>query len=74
VREFVDMAFSHAGLDYTRYVTTDSELYRPAEVNLLRGDARKAHRVLGWTPRIRFADLVREMVEEDCRALGVAHQ
>ena len=71
VREFVDMAFSHVGLDYTRYVTTDSELYRPAEVNLLRGDAGKARRVLGWTPRIRFADLVREMVDEDCRALGV---
>jgi GDPmannose 4,6-dehydratase len=71
VREFADLAFSHAGLDYRRYVTPDPELYRPAEVNLLRGDASKAHRVLGWTHHVRFEDLVREMVDEDCRALGI---
>jgi GDPmannose 4,6-dehydratase len=71
VREFADLAFSHAGLDYRRYVTPDPELYRPAEVNLLRGDAGKAHRVLGWTHHVRFEDLVREMVDEDCRALGI---
>ena len=71
VREFVDLAFSHVGLDYRKYVTTDPELFRPAEINLLRGDASKARRVLGWSHRVKFADLVREMVEEDCRALGV---
>jgi GDPmannose 4,6-dehydratase len=71
VREFVEMAFSHVGLDYTRYVTTDPQLFRPAEVNLLQGDAGKAQRVLGWTPRVKFAGLVREMVDEDCRALGI---
>jgi GDPmannose 4,6-dehydratase len=71
VREFVEMAFSHVGLDYTKYVTTDPELFRPAEVNLLKGDASKAQRVLGWTHKVKFNDLVREMVDEDCRALGI---
>jgi GDPmannose 4,6-dehydratase len=71
VREFVEMAFSHVGLDYTKYVTTDPELFRLAEVNLLKGDASKAQRVLGWTHKVKFNDLVREMVDEDCRALGI---
>ena len=71
VREFVDLAFSHAGLDYRKYVVHDPDLFRPAEVNLLLGDSAKAHATLGWKNRIGFAELVREMVEEDCRALGV---
>jgi GDPmannose 4,6-dehydratase len=71
VREFVELAFSHAGLDYRRYVVNDPDLFRPAEVNLLLGDSSKARARLGWSPKIRFEDLVREMVEEDCRALGV---
>ena len=71
VREFADLAFSHVGLDYRRYVIPDPDLYRPAEVNLLRGDAAKARRVLGWTHHIGFEDLVREMVDEDCRAVGI---
>ena len=71
VREFVDLAFSHVGLDYTRYVIEDKQLYRPAEVNLLQGDASKARRVLGWESQVRFADLVKEMVDADCLALGV---
>ncbi len=66
VREFVELAFSHVGLDYTKYVTTDPELYRPAEINLLRGDAAKARRVLGWSHHVTFPELVREMVEADC--------
>jgi GDPmannose 4,6-dehydratase len=52
-------------------VVPDPELYRPAEVNLLRGDAGKARRVLGWTHRTGFEELVREMVDADCRAAGV---
>ena len=71
VREFVELAFAHAGLDYSQYVAIDSELYRPAEINLLKGDPAKARRVLGWRHRIGFEDLVREMVDEDCRALGL---
>src|SRR5215813_3935820 len=71
VREFVELAFSHAGLDYRKYVVHDPDLFRPAEVNLLLGDSAKAQSTLGWKNRIGFAHLVREMVEEDCRALGV---
>jgi GDPmannose 4,6-dehydratase len=71
VREFVDLAFSHAGLDYRRHVVTDSELFRPAEVNLLLGDSSKARLKFGWKSRIHFEELVREMVEADCLALGV---
>ncbi|HZU30354.1 MAG TPA: GDP-mannose 4,6-dehydratase, partial [Candidatus Angelobacter sp.] len=48
VREFVDLAFSHAGLDYRKYVLGDPELFRPAEVNLLQGDSSKARAKLGW--------------------------
>ena len=71
MREFAELAFSRAGLDYRQYVKRDPELYRPAEINLLQGDAGKARRVLGWTNHIRFAELVREMVDEDCRAMGL---
>jgi GDPmannose 4,6-dehydratase len=71
VREFVELAFSHAGLDYRDYVTTDPTLFRPAEVNLLLGDYTKARTRLGWTPSTTFESLVRGMVEADCRALGV---
>jgi GDPmannose 4,6-dehydratase len=71
VRDFVDLAFSHAGLDYRQYVVNDPDLFRPAEVNLLLGDSAKARAKLGWQNRIGFQELVREMVEEDCLALGV---
>ena len=71
VREFVDLAFSCGGLDYRKYVVTDPDLFRPAEVNLLLGDSAKASAKLGWKSDVRFKDLVREMVEEDCLALGV---
>lgn len=71
VREFVALAFSHVGLDYQDYVLADPTLFRPAEVNLLLGDSTKAHTLLGWTPGTTFEGLVREMVESDCRALGV---
>jgi GDPmannose 4,6-dehydratase len=71
VREFVELAFAHAGLDYRDYVKPDPDLFRPAEVNLLQGDASKAMKKLGWSHRIGFEALVREMVEADCRALGL---
>jgi len=71
VRDFVDLAFSHVGLDYRQYVVTDPDLFRPAEVNLLLGDSSKARAKFGWKSQVRFEDLVPEMVEEDCRALGV---
>jgi GDPmannose 4,6-dehydratase len=71
VREFVNLAFSHAGLDYRQYVVSDPDLFRPAEVNLLLGNSAKASAKLGWKSQVRFGDLVREMVEADCLALGV---
>ena len=71
VREFVDMAFRIAGLEYEKYVVIDRDLYRPSEVNLLSGDASKAQRELGWNPTVHFAELVREMVVNDCVAMGV---
>jgi GDPmannose 4,6-dehydratase len=71
VREFAELAFSCAGLDYRMYVDSDPHLFRPAEVNVLQGDAGKAKKRLGWQHRIRFEALVAEMVEADCRALGV---
>jgi GDPmannose 4,6-dehydratase len=71
VQEFVELAFSYVGLDYRDYVVTDPTLFRPAEVNLLLGNCAKARTKLGWTPSTTFDALVHEMVEGDCRALGV---
>ena len=71
VREFVELAFSYAGLDYRQYVMADPDLYRPSEVTLLLGDASKANRVLGWRHETGFAQLVREMVVNDCLLQGL---
>ncbi len=71
VREFVELAFAYAGLDYRKFVVIDSELYRPSEVNLLLGDASKARQVLGWSHRIGFRELVCEMVVNDCLLQGL---
>lgn len=68
VREFCELAFSVAGLDFEKYVKTDERYYRPAEVDLLVGDSSKARRVLGWAPRYSFSEMVREMVEADLQA------
>lgn len=65
VREFCELAFAEAGLDYKDFVKVDERFYRPAEVDLLVGDATKARQTLGWQPRYTFADLVREMVQSD---------
>jgi GDPmannose 4,6-dehydratase len=71
VRDFVRLAFENAGLDYKRFVVVDPEFFRPAEAVPLSGDASKARRVLGWTPRTRFEDLVAEMVVNDRKLLDV---
>jgi GDPmannose 4,6-dehydratase len=71
VREFAQLAFACAGLDYQAHVVVDTVLYRPAEVNLLMGNAAKARHKLGWKPRVSFEELVREMVASDCAALGI---
>jgi len=65
VRELVDVAFKIVGLDYHDYVTVDSSLLRPAEVDYLCGDSSYARKELGWTPNVTFEQLVQMMVEED---------
>ncbi len=67
VRELVEAAFGHAGLDWRSFVAEDPALIRPAEVDLLVGDAGKARRVLGWRPEVGFAELVQMMVDADLR-------
>ncbi len=70
VREFCKAAFSHLGLDYEQYVVVDKQFFRPAEVDVLRGDSSKARKVLGWAPKRVFEDIVKEMVAADLEALG----
>ena len=65
VRELCELAFSHVGLDWKRYVKVDPRLVRPAEVDALQADPSKAVRELGWTPTTSFAQLVRMMVDAD---------
>lgn len=65
VREFCQLAFSYVGLHWEDYVEIDPALFRPAEVNRLRGDATKARTVLGWEPTVTFEQLVRMMVDAD---------
>jgi GDPmannose 4,6-dehydratase len=69
VREFCELAFSHAGLDWEKYVVQDQRFFRPAEVDLLVGNPAKAHTKLGWKARTSFADLVRLMVDADLALL-----
>ena len=71
VADFVNLAFSLAGLDPAKYVTEDPEFYRPAEVNILIGNPGKAQAQLGWRSKTDFEGLVREMVMCDCAILGV---
>ena len=65
VRELLDEAFGYAGLDWQNYVKIDERYLRPAEVDLLLGDATKAKAKLGWEPTVRFPELVRMMVDHD---------
>ena len=69
VREFCQIAFGHAGLDWEKYVRVDERHFRPAEVDLLIGDATRAHTMLGWKPEVTFEDLVCMMVDADLAAL-----
>ncbi|HJU16539.1 MAG TPA: GDP-mannose 4,6-dehydratase [Stellaceae bacterium] len=65
VRDFVELAFAAAGLDWRRHVEIDPRYFRPTEVDALRGDPTKARQVLGWRPRVGFAELVEIMVAHD---------
>ena len=70
VRELVETAFSHAGLDWSRYVRTDPAFMRPAEVDVLLADPSRARKELGWEPQVDFAGLVRMMVDADLARHG----
>ena len=72
VRELVEAAFAHAGLDWRKHVVVDPKFIRPAEVDLLLADPGKARRELGWEPKVDFASLVAKMVDADMERLGRA--
>jgi GDPmannose 4,6-dehydratase len=69
VRDLVDVAFGHVGLDWQEYVEVDPRLIRPAEVEVLQADASKAASVLGWKPKVTFEGLVTMMVDSDLERL-----
>ena len=71
VRQLVEIAFGHLGLDWSRYVRTDPAFLRPAEVDHLIGDSSKARQVLGWTPDVGFQSLVTMMVDADLAGLSL---
>ena len=69
VKEFLELAFNHVNLSYEDHVTVDEKFFRPAEVDLLVGDASLAKKELGWAPKTSFADLVTGMVDSDLQLL-----
>jgi GDPmannose 4,6-dehydratase len=70
VRELVEIAFAHVGLDYREFVVSDPRFYRPAEVDLLLANPARARSELGWTPKVGFPELVAMMVDADMARLG----
>jgi len=70
VRAFCELAFGEAGLDYREYVVQDEQFYRPAEVELLIGDATRARTVLGWEPEYAFPELVKDMIRHDLEKMA----
>jgi GDPmannose 4,6-dehydratase len=67
VKDFLNQAFEYAGLVVDDHVEIDPELFRPAEVEYLRGSSSKANAMLGWSPQITFSDLVKDMVDCDIK-------
>jgi len=70
VRQLVEAAFGHVGLNWQDYVVTDPRFVRPAEVDLLLADPSKAKKDLGWTPKVQFSELVAMMVDADLERLS----
>jgi GDPmannose 4,6-dehydratase len=70
VRELIEIAFNHVGLDWRKHVVEDPAFVRPAEVDLLLGDPSKAKRALGWEPKVNFRQLIEMMVEADLKRCG----
>ncbi len=73
VREFLEEAFSYAGMDWKKYIKIDPRYFRPAEVDVLIGNASKAKEKLGWMPKTSFKELVRLMVDADIEAVNKEH-
>jgi GDPmannose 4,6-dehydratase len=73
VREFCELAFARVGLDYREFVISDEQFYRPAEVDVLIGDAAKARTAWKWSPSYTFRQLVEEMVDADLQCLASPH-
>lgn len=67
VKEFVELAFAHADLDWQKYVKIDPKFMRPAEVELLIGESKKARKALNWQPKVSFKELVKMMVDSDLK-------
>jgi GDPmannose 4,6-dehydratase len=74
VKEFLEEAFSYAGLDWREYVEIDQRYFRPTEVEFLQGDPKKAKEVLNWQPKVSFKELVKIMVDADLKALEEMRQ
>ena len=72
IKEFSELAFSYAGLNWKDYVVVDEKFYRPAEVHVLKGDFSKARKKLGWEPKVDFEELVRMMVDADLKRIKEA--
>ena len=71
IRDFLDCSFNHVGIsDWSKYVKQDPKFYRPAEVDVLRGDYEKAHTILDWKPKTSFRELVKIMVNNDLKLLS----
>lgn len=72
VKEFLESAFDYSGLgDWKEFVKIDQKYYRPTEADFLVGDSSKAKEKLGWSPKVKFADLVKIMIDADFRAVGL---
>lgn len=72
VEELCEIAFSHLDLDYKKYVVTDPQFVRPAEIDVLLGDASHAKKTLGWEPETTFKQMIKMMVDADMKRLGKA--
>jgi GDPmannose 4,6-dehydratase len=72
VRDLVEVAFGHVGLDWRKHVKLDPKLIRPAEVEHLIGDSTKARTQLGWSPKVDFTGLVKMMVDADVERVAAA--
>jgi GDPmannose 4,6-dehydratase len=71
IKDFLDYSFNHVGIsDWSKYVKQDPKFYRPAEVDVLRGDYKKAHDVLNWSPKTSFEELVKIMIDNDLKLLN----